>query len=65
MQSRSCAWCHEIVLVGCQRCPTCGHQPHRPRSQCDCLLCTRGPLPLTEADLQAALAELNARQGRE
>ena len=37
--SRSCPWCHAEVSVEIERCPECGHNPHLPRLDCDCLRC--------------------------
>jgi hypothetical protein len=36
---RSCSWCHNLVDIGVQYCPQCGHNAHVPRIRCDCPEC--------------------------
>lgn len=48
-----CGFCHELVDVLDRWCPTCGHNPHVARLDCDCAQCI---------SVAGALAKTVARQ---
>ena len=61
--SRSCSWCHALNETAERSCKDCGHEAHVARADCACPRCRLGPGPLTEEDVEAALAELRRLRG--
>jgi hypothetical protein len=61
----SCSHCHTMNDSAASRCQSCGHNPTKPRAQCDCPRCKPTARPRSEAEFVAAVRGMLTGRHRE